>query len=450
MEKAKKRKISKRNAAFAGIVLGSAVLSSLCSSWFMAASRKQTGPSADHYLCGAAQEVGLSADDSTREYQEADGSEDACQTSLATIPSLEVPFPNLNLARFTESHYFKRDYFRCLSGNLPINNVNNCGYVSIAALLSYYAYYWNASVLPSQYLQRSRTALDSASDDDFDSPCATDEYIGFPYGTAVTYGRESDRYRSLYDSYYSDKMGQLDRSFIAYLYKLAVDEGIWDRAITPDPSLIIPQVGNIMEILFSRLSIANRVTVVKKDINSYEGNTADEKRSSMYEEMASLLCAGKPLIIGGRLRPKDSDGNYVFGQLEDEVVEELSGHITVAYDYCEESGDIYGHSGYRSNTFENFTEMYYMMDDFCYLEFHGMPHAHNGQFEIGGQSVCSCALDSHRHSYTIYSVGNDDYHSKQCMCGLTVNENHTKVRMGLLGQMCTVCRQSFPSSSIWR
>lgn len=428
--------------------IASASFSCVCTSWFANAGKNQAEDNAANYLCGAAEGDETAADYGLLEFEEHVCESDRVdQPDFAGLPPIiNVPLPN-RTAAFSDSPLFCKDYFRGLSSNLPKNNVGNCGYVAISMMLSYYAYYWNLSVLPSQYLQSSKTFLDSPSSQ-FNSPCAVDQDISFPYDTANDYGVGSDRFRRLYDSYYNDKMGQLDSSFIAYLYKLAVDEGIWDRQEHADPASNLHQVKDILSVLFSRLNISDKVSVYTKSVNNYEGSTHELKKEKMFYEMITLLERGKPLMIGGRLRPKDDQGNYIFGTVDN--ANGLSGHITVAYDYEEVTEDLYGHTGYRSGSYSNLMDMFYEIDDFCYLDFHDMPHVHNDQFSVNGQNVCSCTLGSHRHSYTAYPIGSNTVHRNYCMCGYVADGNHIRRRFGIGQEECIYCHQVLSNSWPWR
>lgn len=373
-------------------------------------------------------------------------------------------------ASFHENSKFAIDYFTNLEEYLPINNVGNCGYISMAMVLSYYAFYWNPRFIdipPLNYWPKEETPLtEFNSITDKMSPCARDtdfelpdglnkqakENADNPLGNFFT-GLIQDPYAAMgessssttnqldlidqkaleaaldlkkdYDEYFNKKVDNFPDSLIAYLYRLADAYGIWDRQKKPNPALTMDELEEILSVFVSDVGLSNNVTVIHKNFQSYKGYSDDEKRDAMHEEMLKLVEDGKPLIIGGTLMPRDEDGNLM--GLPFPPGTKLSGHATVAY-FCKED-KLWGHAGWKGYSRQDLDELYYQMNDFSYLEFSKTDpvyHEHNSQFAVQSGYHCSCCLSSHNHIFDALEIpGNDTIHMSQCMCGLTQAVGHS-------------------------
>lgn len=378
----------------------------------------------EQYVCYSSPEyINLPSQDKTSVTSPLD---DAEVIDSVVLPPQDDLYNGPNLARFTESESFSLEYFYNLRNNLPLNNVNNCGYVAMVAILSYYSVYWNSSFVPDEYLPSNPVVLSSVYDTQYESPCAADPdvllgdyYINDP-------GNINYRIEAIY-SYINTKLSMVDESFVSYFYNLADANGIWSWSVDNyEPGLTLWQVKSLLELHLNNVGLNNSVSIIRKDFEEYDGADVWEQRNRMCEEIVSIIQTGKPVIIGGLV----PDGRSGF-----------SGHITIAYDVQEDENSpygysIYGHTGGRDESYVKLNDMFMRFDDFLYLDVdRNMTHQHYRIFDTGGFFLnCSCALSSHTHKVLPLAYGNPTYHVLQCMCGLTTYERHINGPFALLGR----------------
>lgn len=343
----------------------------------------------------------------------------------STLPFI---FDGANRGECHEQRKFARAYFMNLEAYYPTNNVGNCGYVAAAMLLGYYSLLWNPFFLPERFRGGYPCRLDSLDDSLFEAPGSID----FPNINFQTL--EDKTLDESWNFYFSSIMEQ-ESSIIGYLYSIASEtpdpkkgDGrcILDLDNCARPGLYLSQLKLILNKAFARFGISRFVSA---EVLTYED--FENGRYDLFNSEYDHLTQGRPLIFGGTLysgNPNQPNGG---------------GHICIAYDYCEEAGDIYGHKGWKgsNNRHNNFNYEFVSFDDFLYLNISPyLKHVHNRAFEFNGSLYCSCELTSHDHWFTNwFDYGNSLSHARQCSCGEIEYSVHRFIRYGFNQQKCLGC-----------
>lgn len=384
--------------------------------------------------------------------------------------SLQAIYSGENRAQFHEQAKFARLYYRNLETYYPENNVGNCGYVSIAMLISYYSLLWNPSFLPTRFRDGFPCQLDSMDDDTFDAPGTLDfpnitlwsneypypanlydqmEFAWSAYERAtsteelINYYNQYINYKTLYDDYinagwsrYISRMINEETSIIGYLYDLATSipdpnrgYNIIDFQNEPRTGLTLIEAKLILEKYFENIGLSNYVSVQVQDYSEF--GYYEDYHYGILDEEIDHLANGQPILFGGKLQNSGTAN------------EEDNGHIAVAYDYNPESDDIYGHAGWKgsSNRNMNFNYLFSSYDDFLYLTISPqLRHVHNRAFEYNGSLYCSCELSCHDHWLTDwFDYGDNAYHARQCSCGEIEYGRHFFVPNGIRKEKCFTC-----------
>ena len=310
---------------------------------------------------------------------------------------------------------FVKNYFENLYSNFPTNNVGNCGYTAISMLLQYYDTYWNSNFIDDKY-NVNTCYIDSKSDVLFDSPGIKDIYYDL-WTSENSYVDEND---SNYKKYfaeatrkYIDKMYD-SGCFMGYLYKIASDAGIIEYNTDEATIYVSYEVvsNELAEYIKLNPFINQYVHSTAKNLSNFNNNQT-ELRKAIIKKVKT----GQPVIVGG----KPVGGG---------------GHVTVAYYYDENNDILYGHSGWKNNSFSIHNNSFCSLDslfesysDFYYIDVdEGLNHTHNKYFKLGTSNYCNCELDSHICSFYPISYGDKNYHTNQCLCSIEY-ELHSFVKV---------------------
>lgn len=363
-----------------------------------------------------------------------------------------------NQARYCEQPVFVKDYFRNMTSQFPTNDdEQNCGYVALAMLLSYYDAYWNSSFVEEKYEVAGKAHLDSLSDADFISPGVKDlnlDVWGFlpnhltePTKPCESDFENDDQYQqavtdywnemyTVYDNYLERMVTQqnINQFLMSYLYKIALEKRQLVYHTNSIPRIGLEGLKIVADEYFSRSeSLSGKVTLkysLYDDSGYLVYQTEDEKRDAIRRDAIKKIKKGCPVILAGNLY--DSEGH------------EGDGHIVVAYKYDEQNDVIYGHSGWKipNSSNANMDETFYNYRGYAYIEVSDSLRysPNNKKFEVGGIAYDTLSLSSHVHGFEGgVSYSSDSMHAVQCPCGETKYAFHTMQRVSNRYVKCKVC-----------
>ena len=361
-----------------------------------------------------------------------------------------------NQARYCEQPIFVKDYFRNLTNQFPTNDdEQNCSYVGLSMLLSYYDTYWNSSLVDEEYEVPGQTHLDSLSDTDFESPGVKDlnllvwGYLPNHYvEPQMPVGDENDpqfqhalqaywnEMYAVFDSYL-ERMVTLprpDQYLMSYLYRIALDKGVLAYHTNSIPRTELDRLKTVADEYFGRSESLNGKVTYKYSMYydpSYSFyQTEDEKREAVRREAVKKIKTGCPVLVSAHLF--DDEGH------------QGGGHTVVAYEYDEQNDVIYGHAGWKTpnSTRVNLNEFFYNYSGYAYIEVSDSLRysQNNKKFESNGTSYDTLSLSSHVHGFKGgISYANDSMHVVQCPCGETKYAFHTYKRISAKFVRCTIC-----------
>ncbi|MCR5513914.1 MAG: hypothetical protein K6F36_00565 [Bacilli bacterium] len=352
---------------------------------------------------------------------------------LNVLPGF-YPYTGENRASYCDQPIFVKDYFRNLKTNLATNgDAQNCGYVGLAMLLSYYDTYWNSSFIDDRYNNAGMTHLDALSDNEFISPGINDLFVEVwnennpkpaepgPNASDQAKQRYNSIIRSTYNTYLEKMVNMpeiVDHSLISYLYRIAMgnDVGVLAYNTHPIPTLFFNELKMVADKYFSNSDILRGLvtfsysSIYKDDVFSIY-QTEEEKQQALRSFIINKVKKGQPVLVGGNLR-NDQGG-------------EGGGHYVVAYEYDEQSDSIYVHPGLKQTnsttaTRANMDELYYSFNSYGYIEIANALRysVDNLRFEVNGVGYNTCSLSSHCHGYEgRIDYDNPGVHAAQCPCG---------------------------------
>lgn len=271
---------------------------------------------------------------------------------------------------YLESNYSSY-YFKNLNTNFGNNKYGTCSYVSIGMLLSFYDSYWDDSFIDETYDVKAEFESDRQSLADFDlipsnvnSPGILFEPNQLVDGLAI-------------DSYYDVIEQYSDTYFQFKLIDLAMSifgEAKFDGS---DSSLGMQQ-SDVANLLSYYLSKVSNISSDKASVKTFASSDDELIKSQMIEQIVD----GTPVI----LRAKESASN--------------AGHAMIAYDYNENTGEIYVHTGWRDET-DNIALTHVALSDLPYDDLldvtyiqisDSFEHSHALNYHSSyGDNMCACS-----------------------------------------------------------
>lgn len=374
-----------------------------------------------------------------------------------TTPGFSYAYTGENLSCYCEQPVFVKDYFRNMTEEFITNDdEQNCGYVALAMLLSYYDTYWNSSIIEDKYQTSRKAHLDSLSDQDFVSPGIKD--LNLPVWDAnhprpdkpgenateqeiIDYKKAITRAYNLYLEQ-ATKWEYVNQYLMSYLYKLGMEAGVLKFNSHPVPKTTLDGLKEIMS-KYTKHSDAMYCESPEKSLISLDYRyfdsvrfdyceTEEERYQAIRNGIISSLKKGRPLILDGELRGDDLSSG------------EPGYHAVIAYEYDEQNDTIYGHSGWKieGGSRVNLDELYAHIRGYAWLEVSSdLRYSQNNlTFEVDGVGYDTCHLSSHSHGYTgRINYGHALFHATQCPCGDIKYAYHILNRVSIWHKRCSLC-----------
>ena len=348
-------------------------------------------------------------------------SRDSCLGTSNFIDS-DVGIVAYNNSEIKNYDNFRIAYYANLINNFGYNHKGSCGYVALGMLLSYYDTYLNDNIIPEQYDKESKYK-DKNFVDDGNSP-------GVRHKT--TYEADNKRY-------YNELISLADTDLHSKLVTIGVSKNFCNIE-KADYSTDIEQRNVVLE------------TYLKDVVGYIKGNQYIfdylEFEKSYYSNsdkvknyIISRIKEGFPVLIS----VANVDGS--------------KNHAGIAYEYNEDSGEIYCHMGEKDGVHVTISQRgftYYksaMVIDF------NLPHSHSNNYSDGTNNYCYCSEEIcvYKHNKKFENT-DTSYHTVSCACGsINTTENHiyknyTKI-IGALGSLqhnanCA-CGASKTENHVW-
>ena len=359
---------------------------------------------------------------------------------------------------------FTKYYFSNLLNNFPSNYDGICGYTALTMLLSYYDTFWNNNFIDSSFTELQNPSYITDFNDisnNFVSPGVRDYYI-----SVNDYVDDSSTDQELELEILNwIAANKNEGTFLGHLLDLAVQTGVLETNSIHNGNYLRHFAVNYNIMVGLLINYINTLPFSNINIISIDPNNTFS-RSQIREQIIYYLKKGIPLCVGGGSY-RDVNNNETY----DRLIDELSGHVVVAYEYDEANDIIYCHLGWGSrngwvrygypNSYtENFLRAnlddYFNYDiaDYCGIDItnnSSILHSHNTNYINSNTNtndvfnVCSCKLDSHFHSY-IYRLVNSTQHTKTCYCtSVPILENHSfyySYINGIYIKKCGMCNYS--------
>lgn len=260
-------------------------------------------------------------------------------------------------------------YFKNLNTNFGNNVYGTCSYVSLGMLLSFYDSYWDDSFIDEAYETKAEFESNRQYLADFDLIPSTVNSPGVLFEpNELTEGLTIDAYYDVVGKY-SDTYFQF--KLIDYAMSI-FDDAKFDGG---DSSLGMQQ-SDITRLLSDYLLNVSHISSEKASVETYSGS--DEL---IKKQMIKQIIDGTPVI----LRAKESSSN--------------AGHAMIAYDYSENTGEIYVHTGWRDEannialTHVALSDLPYDdLLDFTYIDIsNSFKHSHALNYHSShGDNMCAC------------------------------------------------------------
>ncbi len=226
-----------------------------------------------------------------------------------------------------QEDYYSNYYFANLKNNIGNNAYGSCTYVAIGMLLSFYDSYWDDTFIPEAYDKDSLVNTTRPTGADFDLIPLNSESPGIAF-------EENELVSNLtMEKYLNVVENNSDQYFQFKLIQLAKQQFGDEKFDSSTESLGMNQ-SELKQFLnyYIYSFIQKRTSDVT--INSTTGSTETVKSFTI-----SNILDGTPVL----LRAKNSNNN--------------AGHAMIAYDYDDETQEIYVHTGWRDENGKTLTHV---------------------------------------------------------------------------------------------
>lgn len=380
--------------------------------------------------CSFGENVSSEAEEHSFAYGESDETESSdnedqvknTDSSAASILPINLEVKYTRSISFNKA--FAKNYFSHLQKNMPTNNVGNCAYVALTAILGYYDALVNDSFISEQC---EATVYNTTLDDSTyqQSPCVQDIYVNVPSDSSKTAEENF--------SIYLDKMMN-NGSFIGHLYSLAIEKGYLVKGKATSCAFPFKYYGDFIKDYLETVPNVQQAVMSPVDQYSHVYNPIYVSEGRYYDSTPSFSYRGNTVSSFSAFRKqiveKVKDGEPVVVGNDD--------HFFVVYDYDQENDILYGNLGWKNNKSSlhaNIDKLYRNHLHFWYsMDLRGdVAHSHSDNYYVKDangtkHAVCSCELDS--HVCRDLTIG-DNYHC-YCRCPLT-HQEHTE------SQYCLAC-----------
>lgn len=335
---------------------------------------------------------------------------------------------------------FLQHYFYNLRSNFGENKVGTCGYVAVGMLLSYFDTFWDDRIVPEEY--ETTATISALNDYVYNSPGAGEmahlnTTCGFTYDP-----NDPEEYFFHLQTYHKDDAIQgalIDCMMLAYDqldFQPSPSGYIEPNSIDPFQAEIIV---NTFLSVYSTGELYTGSTYTNLFGNN-DQNYCKERSLSVRERIISHVQSNLPVAV-------------YYGS----TTTWENRHVAIAYDYDPINDVLYFHMGYRNSQYyysETMLGVPRSETDSCSNYYYGDltfflidDHYHSNNFILSttGQSVCSCKLADHAHSYS-YELYNSSQHKKLCHCGYETTENHA-YRLQGLNYVCRYCKKIYTGTT---
>ena len=262
-------------------------------------------------------------------------------------------------------------YFKNLYTNFGNNKYGTCSYVSLGMLLSFYDSYWDDSFISETYDVKAEFESNRQLLADFDLIPSNVNSPGILFEpNSLVDDLTIDDYYDIINEYSGTYFQFKLIDFAMSIFGEAKFDG-------SDSSLGM-QRSDIAFLLAAYLDEVSSITSDKASVQTY-ANSNDEL---IEDQMIERIIDGTPVI----LRAKESTSN--------------AGHAMIAYDYDDNTGQIYVHTGWRDET-NNIALTHVALSDLPYDDLLDITyidindsfthsHAFNYHSSYGG-NICACS-----------------------------------------------------------
>ncbi len=297
---------------------------------------------------------------------------------------------------------YSTHYFYNLSSNFAFNHIGTCGYVSAAMLLSYYDSYWNDHIICDDDYQHSNC------DDSYDQP--------------------STNFNS-----------NLPISNVTSSPGIIGDEGVIDPLITnaglpreykfsaSEYNLIVTEHSNT-HFHFELIRLGRDNLHLPFGLHTWEIKELLEHYLYDIKGFASSDVEVEYIATPANIRAYTIDKiNQGIPVILTAANANLKGHAFIAYDYNDETDELYCHLGGKNGLYHVAlsTTGYIVLGGAITIEFNN-EHSHSNNYvSSDGDSYCSCYFPCHPEHECTYEMYNESQHIYTC--GHVANENNKSV-----------------------
>ncbi len=309
-------------------------------------------------------------------------------------------------------------YFDNLTYNFGQNDKGSCCYVALGMMLSYYDTFLNDDIIPEQYDVIS-TGVGTDMTQRRNSPGILRDILVNPENPSERRSQYIGKLST--KEYYLKLYSMVNQSLHAKLISYSIKDLNY---LDAEGSSLGSGVVEMQKILTDEY-FKNLVPLVNdKDYSVnfigydpfIEDSHAVKDRETLIAYIISNIKKGNPVWIG----VSNKTGNRR--------------HACVAYDYNENTGDIYCHMGWGASTTHVTIESqgYYNYDLALIIDFN-LPHKHSDNYAVVSENnpltvktYCPCSEEISVYTPHSFKCENTDtkFHTYTCECGVVKQANH--------------------------
>ncbi len=315
-------------------------------------------------------------------------------------------------------------YFLNLNENIGFNAFGSCGLVAIGMLLSYYDTVWDDRLIPEKYDKTENISVLS-NEMIFNSSSGI-------IGDKAKFLDDYNQKINLYGRYsFNNYKNFIEENTLTYFHLYLLD-------IALNSSSKYINVYNLPNGEFSLGMTFNQINSFLKNylessFNNISIQTNYDRNLTAKSYAIEMIQQGVPVLMGIR----DDEEN---------------GHVVVAYEYNEETDEIYFNTGLEDfGSYSCLSYIGYDFYDFSIAITNLEDHICSNNFSYNGESYCACDFYSiyptHQHHYRRYRQFNLIQHYELCLCDAmkksahTINTKDYIRKNGKLYSNCIYCLQ---------